>query len=133
MRFVSRYARFLSVAILLAGGAARAADPLVYIGTSGGDDFVIDDDEIAGSGPCDGRGAPGWGGQVVAGGGNLPTASATARECCLACVANQDCTQWVFDLQPSSGCALNIPPGNTCAGTPVPIPDSGQIRCLALP
>lgn len=78
------------------------------------------------SGLCEVSGGAGWTNQVHTGGGVAFSTPASAQACCLSCVANPDCTQWIF----SNGvCQQNVPAGNECGGPLESVIDSGRIRC----
>ena len=45
-------------------------------------------------------------------------------ECCLACINEPTCFQWAF----TNVCFLNVQ--DTCNGTLIPFPISGNVRCM---
>jgi hypothetical protein len=75
---------------------------------------------------CGFSGAPGWTNMIKVGGNGLNIASATtAQACCLACVGDLNCAQWVF----TGVCSHNVPPNQCVAATFTPFVEGGNIRC----
>jgi len=74
---------------------------------------------------CSGPGGPGWGGEVRGGGFQNVTADPTPQACCLSCVADPGCLQWVFEDQR----CFQSPALAACTGVILNHPVSGIIRC----
>jgi hypothetical protein len=87
----------------------------------------IANQESCGPDLCEVSGGPGWQNVIISGfGTSVTTSDTTPQACCQACVVNLACAQWAL----SAGvCFHNV--GVVCAGSPIPFPDGGMIRCPA--